>query len=164
MENSKYFLESCKVVPVIAPTADLYTADPGGDVIDMRGYERCTFLVYQKTSTSNTGKATITVEKCDDATPTNTTAIAFNYRVNESAATADAFGALTAAATTGFSTTANKTAVYAVEVRQNQLDSSKPYVRIKFAEGVNDPVVGCVLSVLSGAKHQGATLATGLAA
>lgn len=164
MDNSKYFLEACKIVPSVAPSADVYNGNPGGEVIDMTNYERCTFLLYQKTSTSNTGKATITVEKCDDATPSKSTAIAFNYRKNESAGTADTLGDLTAATASGFSTTANKTALYAVEVRADQLDAAKPYVRMVCTEATNDPVIGCVIAVLSGAKKQGATLPTGLAA
>ncbi len=164
MDNSKFFLENCKIVPAMAPSADIYADNTKTEVIDMTNYERCTFLLYQKTSTSNTGKATITVEKCDDATPSNSKAIAFNYRKNESAGTADTLGDLTAATASGFSTTANKTAVYVVEVRADQLSADYPYVRLVCTEATNDPVIGSIVAILSGAKKQGATLPTGLAA
>lgn len=159
----EFFLESCKIVNGLAPSADLYNGTPSTDIINMENYERCTFLIFQKTSTSNTGTATITVKESDNVLGSNTTAIAFKYRKNESAGTSDTLGDLTAATTSGFTTTANKTAIYAVEVRADQLSDGYPCVKLVCTEAVNDPVIGCVLAILSGPRIKGATLPTGIA-
>lgn len=146
-------LEGLKVINGTAPSSDMYNSDPASDVVLFENYDRIVFLIHQKTAGSNTGKATVTVESCDDTTPTTATAIAFTYYKNESAATSDDFGAGQSATTAGFSTTANKTAIYAIEVKA--ADVGEAGVRLQLTEATDDPVIGSVLILAGGGRYEG---------
>ena len=148
-------LEGLKIIGGLAPTADAYDGDPETDVVDMGKYDRVVFLLYQVTAGTDTGIATVTVEECDDFTPSNSTAIPFTYYENLSAGTSDDFGAAQTATASGFSTTANKTSIHAIEVKAEDLSEGFPKVRAVLTEGVDDPCTACVLILGGSAKFQG---------
>ena len=158
-------MEALKPVVVLEPSADLYDGNPTSATIRLgKDYDRVVFLLSQVTSTSNTGKATVTVKACSDAAGNDATAIAFDYYKNESSESYDDFGARQAATDQGFSTTANKHALYAIEVRANELPAGKPWVQIKCTEAVDDPVVGCAIAIVGdGAQGNPDTLPTAIA-
>lgn len=81
------------------------------DVINLENYAGATIIVSQGAWAG--GSSTLTVEYCDDATPTTDTAMAFNYRTAVTGAGAtDQFGALTACAATGLAlSVANTTTI-----------------------------------------------------
>lgn len=139
--------ELFKFVKGLTNSADIYNGNGGTKPVRLSDYKQALFAIEQKTAGSNTGIATITVEACDDATPSNTTAIAFDYVKNESCATADAMNARTAVTSAGFVTTANKDALYLIDVRASDLPDGYPFVRVKVNEEVNDPVLGSILIV-----------------
>ena len=58
-------------------------------------------------------------------------------------------GARQSVTTAGFVTTANKDALYLIEVKASDLPDGYPFVRLKTVENVNDPVVGEILVILS---------------
>lgn len=142
-------IEEIKVVSGLAPSSDVYAGGVATDVISLKDYQEALFIVHQKTGGSNTGVATITIDACDDVTPSNTEAIAFDYFKNEAVASSDDFGSRQSVTAAGFATTANKTAIYAIPVKASDLPDGKPFVRLSAAESVNDPVLGNVLIVLS---------------
>jgi hypothetical protein len=127
----------------------MYNGSPGSDIVSLRDYQEALFVVSQKTGGTNTGVATITIEACDDVSASNTSAIAFDYFKNEAAASSDDFGARQSVAATGFATTANKDAIYMIPVKASDLPDGYPFVRLKTAEAVDDPVLGNVLVILS---------------
>lgn len=147
-------LEKVKVVAGVAPSVDVYNANPASDVISLKDYQTAVFILRQKTAGTNTGTATITIEACDSAAAGNPEAVAFAYAKNE-ACPADAFGAWTAATTSGFVTTANKDAVYLIEVRGIDLPRGKPFVRAQLTETVNDPVAGDVIILVTDGPEAG---------
>lgn len=111
------------VVPMIHP-ADITTNATNTDVISMKKYTHALILIQTGT---NTKGCTLTVEKCDDVTPSNHPAIAFNYR---KMGTSDTWGALTACASTGLTIAdGDDNAVIAIEIDAAELDASYPYVR-----------------------------------
>jgi hypothetical protein len=147
-------LEGLKVVNGLAPAADRYNTNPTTDIVSLKSFQNALFLLSQVTAGTNTGTATVTIEACSDVSGTGAEAIAFDYYRNEAADTSDDFGAKTAATTAGFTTVANKTAIYAIEVKASDLPSGKPFVRAKLTEVVNDPVTGSV-TILLGQGQQG---------
>jgi len=156
-------LEQVKVVAGIAPSVDIYNATPTSDVVSLRDYQTAAFILRQKTAGTNTGTATMTIEACSDASGSNPEAIAFPYAKNE-ACPADDFGAWLAATTAGFTTTANKDAVYVAEVKGTDLPRGKPFVRAKLTEVVNDPVAGDLIILVTGGQQGDIdTLATAVA-
>lgn len=136
--------ESIRWVKGLDPVADAFTATQYSDVVSLEDNDAVVFLVYKGVATGGTATATITVQACDDFTPSNRTAVAFKYR--RSCNTADAQGALTAATTSGFTTTAGSSEIYEIFVRKEDLASTGyANVQLKSVEGVDDPVVGCIL-------------------
>jgi hypothetical protein len=142
---SSRWSERNHVVKGLDPVADAFDSTVYSDVVSMKGHNSVAFIVYKGVGT--TGTSTLTVEACDDFVPTNVTAVAFRYR--RCANTADAQGALTAAASTGFTTTAGSSEIYVIEVLAEDLASSGyGNVRLKAVEVVNSPVLGGILIVM----------------
>src|SRR5687768_1193730 len=98
------------------PVADAFAGTVGSDIVNMSGYSGVTFVVHKGVGT--TGTSTLTVEACDDVSASNTTAIPFRYKAITSG---DTEGALTAATTAGFTTTAGSSQVYVIEVDAEEL-------------------------------------------
>jgi len=97
-----------------------------------------------------TGTATITVESCDDTTPSTATAIAFKYRVCTSG---DTFGAWTAATSAGFTTTAGADQVYEISIISANLYSTDKYVRLQCTEVVNSPCDGGMCAIMTEPRY-----------
>ena len=133
------------------PVADAFTGTKSTDVVSMSKWRRCTFIIFKGVGT--TGTSIITVEACDNFTPSNTTAVPFWYRT---ITTGDTPGALTRAAAAGFTTGAGSSELYVIEVDVDELaDSGYPNVRLKAVESVDALVLGCVRIQLSGPRvHQ----------
>lgn len=123
------------------PVADAFSGTVYSDVVNMKGFEYVNFIIF--VGVGLLGTSTITVEACDNTTPSNVTAIAFHYR---EILTGDTEGTLTAAATTGFTTTAGSSKIVVVSVAAQALAASGyGYIRLKAVESVNDPVLGGIL-------------------
>lgn len=130
----------------IDPVADGFAGTVYSDVYSLRDHGRILFVVYVGVGT--TGTSTITVEACDDVTPSNTSAIAFWSR--EITAT-DVQGAITRQASTGFTTTAGSSKIVLVEADAKDLASSGyGFIRAKLVEVANDPVLGGIMVLLDG--------------
>lgn len=137
----------------LAPVADAFSVSATSDVVSMKHHNRVRFLVLW--GVGATGTSTITVEACDDTTPSNTSAIAFHYRVTVAGA---APGAITAATSAGFTTTAGSNQIIEVEVpAENLAASGYSYVRIKTTEVVDGAVLGGILIEMLEPAYPGAT-------
>lgn len=162
----KNFLETVKIVKGLDPVANLQTGSPVvSNEVNMGLYQQALFLLYQKSGGTNTGTLVATMEACTDAAGTSPTAIPFNYR-KVPTGTSDTLGALIAATSAGFTTTANETAVYAVEISADEVQqaiANKPYLRMKLTAGVTDAVLGSILTLLGDGRFQGATLPSAIA-
>lgn len=141
---SKVLSQSAHFVKGLDPVADAFSGTVYSDVVDVREAHAIHFLVYK--GVGALGTSTITVQACDDTTPSNRTAVAFAYRVCTSG---DTWGALTWATTSGFATTAGSSQMYMIEVDADMLASSGyKYCQLKMVEVVDDPVVGCIVPIL----------------
>lgn len=123
------------------------------DVINMANYSHMTIIVSQGAWAG--GSSTLTVEYCDDNTPTTDTAMAFNYRTAVTGAGAtDLMGALTAATSAGITLdTANTTTI--IELDAAELEAAgagNNRVRVKgTSPGANDDYI-CVIGIPTGAR------------
>jgi len=125
------------------PNADMFDTVQRSDVFNMKNYMGCEFLIIK--GAGGTGTATITVNACDDAVPSNRTAIPFRYRVNTSG---DTWGAVTVATSAGFTTTAGANQLYEIIVDGAELGKlSLGYVELTATEVVNSPCTGSILWV-----------------
>lgn len=116
---------------------DLFNGNLTTDVVSLANYGGAVFFIVK--GAGATGTAVITIESCDDTTPTTSTAVAFNYSVCTSGNT---IGSITAATSSGFTTTAGANQSYMMEIRADELSGTHKYVRMVCTESANDPVDG----------------------
>lgn len=143
MANFSELLETLHLVKGLDAVADAFAGTVASDVVNMAGYEDILFVIHK--GVGATGTSTVTVEACDDVTPTTTSAVPFTYRA---ITTGDTEGALTQVAATGFTTTAGSSQLYAVQINAAALAASGySYARLKMVEVVDSPVLGGILIV-----------------
>jgi hypothetical protein len=137
-----FFSERAHVIPVLAPI-DIIATDVTTDVVDAGEMTRGFFVVNFGVVTGDT--CTIFLYECDDIVPTNSTAIAFNYRLSSAVGT-DVMGAITAAtAAAGYvapATVDGKCVV--VEVDPAALSAGYPYVKLGLVTGAS--MSACLVS------------------
>lgn len=146
------------IVKGLDPVADAFAGTVYSDIINMENWGHIQFLIYK--GVGATGTSTITVEACDDVTPSNVSAIPFRYQAITSG---DTEGAPTAATAAGFATTAGSSQLYKIEVDSDALGASGyGYIRLKAVEVVNDPVLGGILAILTEGKYKDAVPETAI--
>jgi hypothetical protein len=151
-------MQNMKVINVLPPVAEAYEGGPNStDVVNMQDYKHCTFILYEGVGT--TGTATVTVESCDNTTPTTPTAVAFRYK---EIATTDIEGEITAATTSGFGTTVGSNGVYLIEIDDDMLSGTDKYVRLKLTELADAAVLAGVLCILSGSSFSADSMRTAI--
>ena len=128
---------------IIAANEDIFNGDPASDVVSMAGYYEMLFVIVKNAGA--TGTAVVTVESCDDVTPTTSTAIPFQYKATTSVGNTE--GALTAAAAGGFTTTAGADQMYVISVLASELQGEDGFVRLQLTEGVDSPCDGAVFCI-----------------
>jgi hypothetical protein len=140
-----------KIVKGLDPVADAFDGTVTSDVFSMKNHKLAVGIIYK--GAGATGTSTITVLACDDTTPTTTEAIPFKYQAITSG---DTPGAITAATTSGFTTTAGSSQRYLIYIDASDLaDSGYGYCQIQAVEDANDPVLGGIDILLFEGKEQG---------
>lgn len=149
-------LERLKFAKGLDPAADAFSGTVRSDVYSLRGHGRILFVIY--VGVGATGTSTITVNACDNVTPSNRTAIAFWYR---EITTGDTDGAITRAATTGFVTTAGSSKIVLVEAEAKDVAAASVnstygnhFVELTAVESVDSPVLGGIHVVLGGGPNR----------
>lgn len=138
---NKLMSQEFNIFPVLAPVDTNNTA-VGTDVVDAGDNHWLTFCLQLG---NLAGDATLTVEQCDNTTPSTAAAIAFSYRKSAAVGT-NTLGALTASASTGI-TLANATddnKMVIVEIDPSQLDDGYPYVRLYVTPAAAATLVSCI--------------------
>ena len=130
------------------PPVDINGAAHNSDVWSMENYAHCTIIVQLGV----TGAAsTLTVEECDDFTPTNSNAIAFDY-YSETTAAGDTLSARSSATSAGISTSTNDNVFYVIEVDASQLTDGYPCLRVALSDPAASTLAS-VVAILSGARY-----------
>lgn len=107
------------------------------------------------------GASTVTLEECDNFTPSNSTAIAFSYYKEETAG-GDTLGVRTAATSSGFAASTNDGVFYVIEVDASQLSDGRPNLRVVFSDP-SGATFGSVSVLLSGLRYAQEASATAIA-
>jgi hypothetical protein len=137
------------LVKGLDPVADAFAGTKYSDIVSMKNHNLAEFYIYK--GVGATGTSTVTAEACDDISASNTTAVTFRYQAITSG---DTHGALTAATTAGFTTTAGSSQLYKIIVENQALASTGyEYLRLKMVEVVDSPVLGGVLINLLEPKY-----------
>lgn len=147
--------ENCHIVNALAPV-DI-NGGKNSDVISVKDASRIQFIVQLGVTHAAT---TITVEECDDTTPNDSTAIAFNV-YKEETADGDTLGSRTAVTDAGFATSANNGIFYVIDVDPVALTDGYPYVRVCLSDP-GGATYGSILAVLSGLRYENDPTATAI--
>lgn len=163
------FLSNHHVTVGLVPVADAFAGGVASDIISMENYNRLTFFVFTG-AIEDTGVSNIvTVSACTDASGSGATAMAFKHRVMQWSTTADTWGALTAATSTGYNFSDNNTvanAVWMIEVTAADVNSAlsgAEFVRLNIAETANKTITGCAIAILSEPRYPQAVPITAIA-
>ena len=150
------FLEGLKFAPTFAPVADFLAGTKNSDVHNMAQFDGAMFVLHW--GVGATGTTVITVEACDDVTPSNTTAIVFWYREIK---TGDTDGAWTKATTAGFTTTAGSNHIIQIFVSASDVAAASvnstvgnKYVRLHSVEATDNPILGGGMFIGIGGRYQ----------
>lgn len=148
--------EMAHVVNILPPQS--ITDAVTSDVFSLKDYAHASIVVTAGATNADAGN--ITVEECDNVTPSNDTAIAFDYYAEETAA-GDTLGARTAATTAGIDVSANDNITYIIEIDASQLTDGFPCLELKWSAPGGATLVSAV-AVLTGARYAGAETPTAI--
>jgi hypothetical protein len=121
-------IDKIRVVQLTSPV-DTTSTTVNSDVIGTKELIGIKFVVSFGTITGDT--VVVTVEECDDTTPSNSTAIAYSYSKDGAAIGTDTAGAWTAATTSGVTLSAtddDKNLI--IKVDPAALTDAFPYLRV----------------------------------
>lgn len=150
---NKVLSQDVHMVPLLDPVADALSGTVTTSPINCRDVQAVTFYIYW--GVGATGTTTLTVEACDNTTPSNTSAIKFRSRVRTAT---DVFSAITERGTTGFTTTAGSSQVYVIEVDTDEMgNSGYGYVRLKAVESTDSPILATIFAMVKVAKSRAIT-------
>jgi hypothetical protein len=157
------FAQNNKVINCLPPNADAFATAGNGDVIRADNCDSILFLVM--TGASVTTTPTITVEACDDVTPTTTTAVPFTVSSVVSGDTNDSPVDTTAAGKILTTDTANQ--YYIVEVDPADIEAANShagnrYVRCVVTENEDVAQLGCIVGIRVGEHFAQAVLPTAI--
>jgi len=113
------------------------TATTQSDVFNMANYNHATIIIGVGAASS--GTFAVTLEYCDDNTPTTDTAMAFNYRImTDGAGATDTWGNLTAATSSGITLgTAQQCVV--IEIDAIEIPTASSSTESRLAVKFTDP-------------------------
>lgn len=135
----------------ILPPQDV-AAGVSSAVFSMRNASHVTIIVTAGSTNADAGN--ITIEECDDFTPSNDTAIDFSYYA-ETTAGGDTLGdRTTAAAATGIDVSANDNITYVIEIDAEQLSEGYPNLILKWSV-CGGATYGSAVAILTGYAYQG---------
>lgn len=141
-----YFLDQTVHVVGLTSPVDTASTTVNSDVIGVKEYHAIEFLVYFGTITGDT--VAVTVEECDNVTPSNTTAIAFKYRKGAATGT-DSMGAVTDATASGVSMAAtDDDKLLLIDVDPRALSADRPYLRVVADPGASASAVEIAILAL----------------
>lgn len=129
------------------------------DVFSMKGYAHATIIVTAGSTNADAGN--ITIEECDNLTPTTDTAIAFNYYA-ETTDAGDTLGARTAATTAGIDVSGNDNITYVIEIDASELSDGYPCLELKWS-ACGGATYGSAVAILSGSRYAGSESSTAIA-
>lgn len=134
-------IDTLRAMKGLDPVANAFAGTVRSDVVNMSLHSKVMFLVYKGAGAS--GTSTITVQACDDNSPSTESPVEFQY---SRASNSDAPTALTKATTAGFTTTAGASDLYFIQVNSQALASSGyKYVCLKMVEVVASAVLGGIV-------------------
>lgn len=150
--------EQAKIVNILPPQ-DVDTGKTSA-VFSLKNYAHATIIITAGSTNADAGN--ITIEECDDFTPTNSNPVDFFYYAEETAS-GDTLGARTKAAkATGIAVSGNDNIMYVIEIDASQLSEGFPNLALKWSDP-GGATFGSAVAILSGARYAGTEAPTAIA-
>jgi len=149
--------EQCHVINILSPQ-DVDTGK-SSKVFSLENYAHATVIVTFGSTNADAGN--LTVEECDDFTPTNDTAIGFAY-YKEETDSGDTLSAKQTATTSGIDVSANDNTTYVIEIDASELSAGYPGLYLKWSDP-GGATFSSAIAILSGARYAGSESATAIA-
>ena len=138
------FIERCLTQLHIAQVANIFAAVTG------------TPVNVVTLGTGGVGTGTFTVLAAPTSSMSGAVAIPFQYRVQTTASTTDAFSTLTQTATAaGFTTIAGAQQLVFIEVEARAIGTGNQYIQLVTAQGAAGAVVGSAIAIVGEPKFVG---------
>lgn len=150
--------EQLHVVNILPPQAITDAVVSG--VFSLKNHAHATIIVTCGSTNADAGN--ITIEECDDFTPTNDTAIGFIYYKEETAGGDTLSGKQTAEAATGIDVSGNDNITYIIEIDASELSAGYPNLCLKWSAPGGATYVSAV-AILSGSRYAEDQSATAIA-
>jgi len=148
--------ENCHVVNILPPV-DINGSAQTSDYFSLGKYAHADIIL----TLGVTGAAsTVTVEESDDNAGSNTTAIAFQY-YKETTAAGDTLSTKQSATTSGFATSTNDNVTYVISIDGSQLTDGYPYLVLKMTDP-SAATLASAVAVLSGSRYAEDTTPTAI--
>lgn len=163
------FLFNHHIVQGLVPVADAFAGGVSTDVISLRDYGRVTFVIITGAREDTGISNVVTVDACDNATPSTTVAMPFYRQSLPWSTTVDTWAAPALVAATGYNFTSNNTAancVHIVEVTADMVSAAAAgygFVRCTVAETANKTITAAILVILSEPRYPQTVPATAIA-
>lgn len=159
---SKDFLFDHHIIPAVIPAADAFAGGVNTEAVSLANYRRATLVVLTGAIEDAGISNLVKLQACTAADGTGATDMAFVQRTLPYTTSVDTWGALTAAASTGFNFAAGTPAANAVwlaEVTASEVATAKAdalFVRASIAETANKTVTAAAFWILSEPRYLGA--------
>ncbi len=139
------------------PVADFNKGGNVSDVVNMKGYFEVYFMLQLGARTGSTAAPVITLLSADDVSPSNTEAIAFEYKL---LTTNDVNSAWIAVSSSGYTVVSGDDQVIVIRGRVDNAFLNYEYMQLSLTEPADDPQVGALLIMMAKPRHNIATLET----
>lgn len=145
------FTQNGNVVTALAPDADAFAGAKSTDWISIEKFESMMFSIQR--GAGATGTTVVTMLNASTASGTGAAAIAFRSNEVVDVTASDVPNAIVERAVAGFTIAAGADKLVNCFVDGEDLDEDKPFVKLLMTEGVDSPVDGAVLAVLTGPRY-----------
>ena len=162
------FLFDHHIVPAFVPVADAFSGGLTTEAVSLENYRKATLVVLTG-AIEGANSNLVTIEASDDASGSNTTAMAFRYRAQQYSTTVDTWGSLTAATSSGYNFASNNAvanAVWFAEVLAEEVEAAQAgatFVRAVIAETADKTCTAGGLWILSGPRYMQSVPLTAIA-
>ena len=158
--STKLTAQNYQMVNSKPPLADTSGGNANSDVISLAKGQTAMTIYY--TAVNATGNTVITVESCDNTTPSNTTAIAFRVTKYETSGSDIPSTATAVVSSAGFTTVTVADVFYVIEVDSDMLDGTDKYFQIAQAESSAGNVMGGYFTIIGPGRYQEAIADTAI--
>lgn len=144
----------------LVPVADAFAGGVSTDIVNLKNYGTCCWIIQTGAIEDANISNVVTVDACDDTTPTTTVAMPFYRRTQRYSTTVDTWSSPVLVAAAGYNFMSNNAvanAIHMVGITAEMVEQAAPgyeYARLTIAETANKTITAAVLCILGRPRYQ----------